>query len=793
MASDTAISTLTMPRPVDFPPLAGDPVSAESWKTLMAIMDAVAPSIKRADSLSADSAAKMSTVNLSKEEYEASLASLRQYAAPSEDGLKQQDLFEAYLAEKPSENPVFEKLLKNILSHVPPAKKRKLDMVLSLLGTRGGSLLLTGYITPLTSLSIPDRTKILHSWRTSALFALRGLFVTFTTLGKLVHVRTSAYHSPLTGFPATPASWVANASFPYEFLDFSSPSFAPSSSQNGTIEIDTDVVIIGSGCGAGVVTHRLATTFGRSLRVLVLEKGRYFDASHFPLSQGVGFSALMEAGGVIESEDGSITVTAGSTFGGGGTVNWSASLQTQHFVRKEWAQERKLPFFESEAFQACLDRVCGLMGVSDAKVVQNHGNRVLLEGARKLGYAARTVPQNCRGEAHEDGYCGMGCWRGEKMGPVNGWFPEAAKKGEVRFVQGMKVDRVLFGKKGKKKGDKKVAVGVAGTWTPTGRDGTSVKVMVKAKKVVVSAGTLWSPVVLMNSGISNPHLGKNLKLHPANFVTAVFEHETKPWEGACLTSVINSFEDLDGKGHGVKIEALCMLPSFGLTLLPWVSGLDYKLMTAKYRHLNTYISLARDRDSGYIYRDPETGTPQVVYTPSEYDRGNIMVGVVAICKILYVQGAKEIHPSLPGFRPFVRSSTTKSTSSATSSPASDALADMDVDTDKAITDLAFLTWLADLKAHGNRSPQTTFGSAHQMGTCRMGATASEGVVDPRGRVWATEGLYVADASVFPSASGVNPMITNMAISDWIAQGVCKELVEEGAAAVRAGRDVMARL
>lgn len=51
------------------------------------------------------------------------------------------------------------------------------------------------------------------------------------------------------------------------------------------------------------------------------------------------------------------------------------------------------------------------------------------------------------------------------------------------------------------------------------------------------------------------------------------------------------------------------------------------------------------------------------------------------------------------------------------------------------------------------------GSAHQMGSCQMGTHSSTSVVDPRGRVWGTKGLYVADASVFPTASGVNPMIT----------------------------------
>jgi choline dehydrogenase-like flavoprotein len=57
----------------------------------------------------------------------------------------------------------------------------------------------------------------------------------------------------------------------------------------------------------------------------------------------------------------------------------------------------------------------------------------------------------------------------------------------------------------------------------------------------------------------------------------------------------------------------------------------------------------------------------------------------------------------------------------------------------------------------------------------MSASRDEGVVDEKGRVWDTENLYVADGSVFPSASGVNPMITIMAIADWISRGVDTDL------------------
>jgi hypothetical protein len=59
-------------------------------------------------------------------------------------------------------------------------------------------------------------------------------------------------------------------------------------------------------------------------------------------------------------------------------------------------------------------------------------------------------------------------------------------------------------------------------------------------------------------------------------------------------------------------------------------------------------------------------------------------------------------------------------------------------------------------------------SAHQMGTCRMGRDARSAVCDERGEVFGAKGLYVADASLFPMSSGVNPMVTVMG-----ARPVCR--------------------
>ncbi|KAK3898649.1 GMC oxidoreductase-domain-containing protein [Staphylotrichum tortipilum] len=741
-ATEAAAPALA-PVPVSLPN-ADEFLTDAQWNVLMAIMDTVIPSI-RIQETTKGAAQDLGTIYLPSDEYSEAAIKLRNASSPLNHS---SDVLEAYLAERPSDNPFFTQLLKCVLSNVPPSKKRDMRILFSILNTRAGSLLLTSYATPLPSLPVADRAKILQSWAASPLFALRSLFKSMTTLGKLAHVRSSATFAPLTGFPAVPAAWTpGEKSYQYEFVQFEQGSEGAS-----PVEIATDVVILGSGCGAGVVANRLAAEFGGAVSVLVLEKGRHLDASHYPMPQTTGLSTLFEAGGVVETDDGSMTVTAGSCFGGGGTVNWSAALQTQDFVRKEWAEARGLPFFEGEEFQNCLDRVCEKMGVT-GEIDPNHANRVLLEGGKALGYTAKIVPQNVRKEKHNCGYCTLGCWKGEKMGPVNGWFPEAAEEG-VKFAEGFKVGKVLF----EQKKGKKVASGVEGVWTS--KAGSTVQVVVKAKKVVVSCGTLWSPVVLINSGLKNPQIGKNLYLHPTNFVSGVFDEDIQPWEGGSLTSVVGSFDNLDSKGHGVKLEAMSMMPSFCMSFLPWASGPEYKLLSAKFRHLNTFIAICRDRETGHIYRDPTTGSPRIAYTPSDFDRAHNLRGVLELCKILFSQRAREIHPAIAGIAPFVRRD----------------------GRDEAMEKKDFDKWLAKVKATGNKPPVTPFASAHQMGTCRMSAKPKEGVVDPKGRVWGTEGLYVADASVFPSASGVNPMVTTMAVSDWIAQGLCEDLRGEGIAA-----------
>jgi hypothetical protein len=180
--------------------------------------------------------------------------------------------------------------------------------------------------------------------------------------------------------------------------------FPPSSAAEPET-INADVVIVGSGCGGAVAAKTLAEA---GLKVIVVDKGYYWSPLRLPMSELEGSAHLFDNGGMMLSEGATVTIAAGSTWGGGGTVNWSASLQTQGYVRHEWSQKFGLKYFTSAEFQRDLDAVCSRMGVGTSAIQHNKTNEILLEGARKLGWSAKTVPQNTGGEAHNCGYCTYG-------------------------------------------------------------------------------------------------------------------------------------------------------------------------------------------------------------------------------------------------------------------------------------------------------------------------------------------------------------------------------------------------
>ena len=389
-------------------------------------------------------------------------------------------------------------------------------------------------------MSLSGRTATLHGWSTSYFKTFRQAQRALAQLCVSTWVLTSPSVHRAVGVPRNPAHGKPGKGFDYDFLS------VPSG--DGPHMLETEVVIVGSGCGASVAAKNLAED-GHG--VLVVDKAYHYPPEYLPMTGLHASQLLFEGGGLQPSNDSSIALIAGSTWGGGGTVNWSASLQTQAFVRREWA-DRGLDFFTSGQYQACLDRVCQRMGVSTDHIEHNHSNNVLIEGARRLGYSVKAVPQNTGGAKHHCGYCTFGCGSAEKQGPVVSWLPDAARAGAL-FMEGYEVQQVIFDEQS----EDNVAVGVKGLWTSRDRK-TTREVIVRAKRVIISAGTIWSPLILQRSGLDvrkfpsidamflprrspylqNPQIGQNLKLHPASCVFGVWPQEFRPWEGTWRPKVI---------------------------------------------------------------------------------------------------------------------------------------------------------------------------------------------------------------------------------------------------------------
>lgn len=625
--------------------------------------------------------------------------------------------------------------------------------------TRAGALALTSYGTPLDCLSVQTREAVLLSWATARLPIFRRLHASLISLVKVFWLRTSPTLGEVLGYPKVPINLNAPAStFAFDFLQIPPPT------ADEPQVLEADVCIVGSGCGGAVAAKTLAEA---GLKVIVVDKAYYWKPEHLPMSENDAAFHLFANGGAHQADDANLSIINGASWGGGGTINWSASLQTQGFVRREWAEKFGLTHFTSSEYQADMDAVCERMGVGTSKIEHNKASAVLLEGARKLGWSAKPVPQNCGSETHSCGYCTLGCGNGGKKGPTESFLPDAANAGAV-FIEGFDVETVLFQRDAN--GSVRSVNGIKGTWTSrdsnggvSGPDRTMREVIIKAPKVIASAGTLATPLLLQRSGVKNYHIGRHLHLHPVSFVAAVWPEDIKPWEGSILTSVVNEFENLDSEGYGVKLEATTMMPGWFLPVFPWRGGLGWKEFAVKMRRMTGYISLARDRYGGRVCPDPTDGRCRIQYAPKAHDRQHILEGVMRLAELNYVEGAQEIHTAIPSMEPFVRPSSeagSKIRVASTQKPSSN--------------DVEFRAWLSKLRATGLPSPDTPFASAHQMGTCRMGTDASNSVVDARGKVWGTDGLYVCDTSVFPSASGVNPMITCMGIARGIARGIAEQ-------------------
>merc|ERR1719277_2089832 len=257
-----------------------------------------------------------------------------------------------------------------------------------------------------------------------------------------------------------------------------------------------------------------------------------------------------------------------------------------------------------------------------------------------------------------------------------------------------------------------------------------------------------TPLLLRRSGLRNPHIGRHLHLHPAMTIWGRFDEPVRFFEGAPMTTVSRVVEDQDGHGYGAKIWVPNLHPATWATLSPWHGPQEFKQALASYAHAAPLISLVRDQGEGKVWENSNQRI-KVSYSMQQADKLHLQNALDHAARILVAAGAREVHSAHTGVKPL-------------------RLSEGDVGAQLE-------AWLAELRAEGMQDLAVNLGSAHQMGTCRMAASPKLGAAKPSGETWEVPGLFVADTSTFPTASGVNPMWTCAAIAHHTAQHVKRHL------------------
>jgi choline dehydrogenase-like flavoprotein len=303
---------------------------------------------------------------------------------------------------------------------------------------------------------------------------------------------------------------------------------------------------------------------------------------------------------------------------------------------------------------------------------------------------------------------------------IKTYLPDAAAAG-ARIVTGCFVERVLV--------DGGRAAGVVGRSPVNGAELT-----VRAPQVVIAAGALESPGVLLRTGIGGPAVGRHLRLHPCTAVFGSYGEDMQGWWGAPHVGLIDEFAPLDD-GYGFLIEGAHYTTGLAASAVPWRDAHQHKQALEDFRFASTLIGLLRDRgeENGQVVLDG-AGMAQPYYSLRDpADQAMTRRALEAQIRVHAAAGSHQIS----------------------------VLADQ-VPVWNRGDDLE--EFISRARRIPLRAGAMRLFAAHQMGTCRIGLDPATSVAGPTAELHDTPGVWVGDASAFPTASGSNPMITILALA-----------------------------
>jgi choline dehydrogenase-like flavoprotein len=485
-----------------------------------------------------------------------------------------------------------------------------------------------------------------------------------------------------------------------------------------------DVVIIGSGAGGGAVAKELAPLCAEGKKIAVLEWGAKLEDDKFTGREIDMASKLFFDSGGTFTKDRAMTLAYGRGYGGSTVVYTGTSLHMPEDVVERWnVPGLDYADLHQRSLKYCEENNVHLLPEEDI----NDNSRLFLEGCRAVGYNVEQFPINvkgCRGSS----LCNLGCPNQAKQGTDRVQLPAAEAQG-VEVITNCRVTMI-----GERYCLAEVAdpdYGEPSKWEPG-------EYRIEAKVIVVCAGgVVNSPGLLLRSGFGDalPMLGRSITLHPALILVGEHDQPISNFYGFPKSYYSDEFM----KSDKFLLE-VCMYFPFVTAKNLIGFGPEHSELMRAYPRLQMILVLAVDDaiPDNRVVLDRD-GNPVVDYTLTPTVLDTLHASMLASARVFFAAGAKRVHA--PAGRSF-------------------------------FIDAADANRVDEFIPRDNVKPgKISITSAHLMGGCAMGRDASDSVTDGWGRVHGVPWLFVADSSLFPQCSEVNPYLTVMALADRVAEGI----------------------
>jgi choline dehydrogenase-like flavoprotein len=477
----------------------------------------------------------------------------------------------------------------------------------------------------------------------------------------------------------------------------------------GERRVRADVCVIGSGAGGAPVAKELAEG---GMRVVILEEGPRFTTNDFDARpRNMTPRLYRDAAQTATLGNVPVVLPLGQTVGGSTTINSGTCFRTPPPVLEMWGERFGLEELSADVLDPFFRRVEREINVAQVPPeLAGRNAEVVKRGADALGWHGDYIFRNVRG-CVGSGVCTFGCPTSAKQHTGLTYVPRAWDAGATTYSRTRARRIVMSGGR---------ARGVEATTAGGGR------VVVDCETVVVACGAVHSPLLLRRQGLGgrSGELGRNLAIHPATGVRALFDEEIDMARGVPQSYFIDEFAE-----EGIMFEGAAGPPDYAAMSFPF-SGERHREVMLRYLNMSQFGLMVSDVSRGHVRE--RAGRAEIRYDLGPDDTATFKRGIELLVELYWAAGAEVVYTPVEGVR-----------------------------------ELRYGAMDA-LRRHELRARDLTLMAFHPLGTARADARPEHGVVDGDLKLYGCEGVYVCDGSVVPSSIGVNPQLTIMALSTRLA-------------------------